>query len=139
MTADDEAVAFPAGGLASASVPVPADVPPLVHVTVEFAAVGPQSEKVTVPEGVGGFARPVPWTVAISVTLVPGETSPPAPTLGLVESVASQTANWPRTKSFSTAVVEVEERVSDATDEKHSPPRPSRDRLTPPSYSSPWR
>ena len=44
-----------------------------------------------------------------------------------------QVANWPRTKSFSVAVGDVEERVSEATLEKHSPARPSVERLTPPS------
>jgi hypothetical protein len=45
----------------------------------------------------------------------------------------AQTANCPSTKSFSVAVVEVEERVSEATLEKHSPESPSVERLTPPS------
>ena len=52
---------------------------------------------------------------------------------GVVVSVAVQLANCPITKSFSVAVVEVEERVSAAMLEKHSSPRPSSDRLTPPS------
>ena len=88
----------------------------------------------TLPVGVGGLAVPVPCTVARSVTLVPGETAwRRAPALGVVVSVAPQTANWPRTKSFRVAVVEVDERVSEAMLEKHSPPRLKADRLMPPS------
>jgi hypothetical protein len=88
--------------------------------------------KVTLPVGVGGLAVPVPCTVATSFTGDPGDTSPAAPTLGVVEMVAPQTANWPRTKSFSVAVVDVDERVSDAMLEKHSPPRLNAERLMPP-------
>jgi hypothetical protein len=44
-----------------------------------------------------------------------------------------QLPKLPRTKSFNVAVVDVEERVSEATLEKHSPARPSVERLTPPS------
>src|SRR5436309_2315779 len=38
-------------------------------------------KKVTLPVGVGGLAIPVPCAVATSVTLSPGDTSPPAPPL----------------------------------------------------------
>ena len=63
-------------------------------------------------------------TIAVSVTGVPGETAPDAVSsaLGVVVIDALHRANWPRTKSFSVAVVEVDERVSAAKLEKHSPP-----------------
>ena len=48
-----------------------------------------------------------------------------------VVSVAEQLPNSPSTKSFSVAVVEVDDRVSDATLEKHSSASPSAERLTP--------
>src|SRR4051812_27039393 len=57
----------------------------------------------------------------------------PAPSFGVVTRVVSHLPKLPRTKSFSVAVVEVDERVSDATLAKHSPARPRVDRLTPPS------
>jgi hypothetical protein len=44
-----------------------------------------------------------------------------------------QFGNWASTKSFSVAVVEVDERVSEATLEKHSLPSPKVERLMPPS------
>ena len=68
---------------------------------------------------------------------MPGRTAVPTvvPALGVVVRVALQRANWPRTKSLSVAVVEVEERVSAVKLEKHSPPRLMAGslRLTPPS------
>jgi hypothetical protein len=44
-----------------------------------------------------------------------------------------QLPNWPRTKSFRVAVVDVDDRVSDRADWKHSFDSPSVDRLMPPS------
>ena len=56
------------------------------------------------------------------------------PALGVVVGVALHCANCPRTKSFSVAVVEVDERVSAAMLEKHSSARLTKHRrLTPPS------
>ena len=95
----------------------PRGVPPLVHKPVSL---GPQRKNDTLPVGMGGFAVPAPSTVAKSVTGVPRATIPPAPALGVVVSVAVQLANCPSTKSLRVADVDVDERVSAETLEKHS-------------------
>ena len=68
---------------------------------------------------VGSTVDPLNDTIAVSVTGVPGETAPDAVSsaLGVVVMDALQRANWPRTKSFSVAVVDVDDRVSEATRE----------------------
>ena len=101
-------------------------VPPTPHSVTP----GPQTKNETDPVGAGGSDPPETSTVALSVRLLPIGT---VAVETCVVSLAPQTAKLPRTKSFSVAVVDVDERVSDATVEKHSFPRPSSDRLTPPS------
>ena len=72
--------------------------------------------------------------VARSRTCAPGNTVRVLPTpCTLVARVGAQTPNRPTTKSFSVAVVDVEERVSATMVEKHSPERLSSDRLRPAS------
>ena len=78
---------------------------------------------------------PLTVTVAESLTEtdpVPIEVEPPV-TLCCVVKLLVQLPSWPRVKSFRVAVVDVDARVSAATDEKHRSPRPSAVRLTPPS------
>src|SRR5205814_4046507 len=60
-------------------------------------------------------------------------------TLDRVVTELPHLPNWPSTKSFSVAVVDVDDRVSAATDAKHLSPRPRADRLIPPSKNSPCR
>src|SRR3954454_6871853 len=95
------------------------------------------SENATLPVASSGEPAPVTVTVAVSVTGVPGETVPfwlaPAASLTWVVTAGVQVPSWPRMKSFRTAVVEVDERVSDRTLEKHCPPRLRADRLMPAS------
>src|SRR5512132_1933565 len=109
-----------------------------MSVDASFAApIGPRRWNCTVPDQV---VTPVTVTVAESLTEtepVPIEVDPVM--LECVSSVAPQVPKVPRTKSFSVAVVEVDERVSDATLAKHRSPRPSAVRLTPPSKNSPCR
>src|SRR5690349_14815435 len=62
----------------------------------------------------------------------------PAPSAGVVVSELEQLPNVPTMKSFSVAVVDVEERVSDPIDAKHSPERPRVERLMPASKNSPF-
>jgi hypothetical protein len=57
----------------------------------------------------------------------------PVLSFGVVTRVVSQWPKSPRTKSLRVAVVDVDERVSEATEAKHSPPRLSRLRVRPPS------
>ncbi len=94
-------------------------------------AIGPQTKKVTLPVGV--LVAAVPVIVAVSVTIVPGVTVPPAPVDGVVDICALQTPKPPPTKSLSVASTDCEERVSDRKLEKHSSPRPRKLRSTPPS------
>src|SRR6478672_13919828 len=58
---------------------------------------------------------------------------------GVVVVSAVHSAKLERTKSCRVDVVDVEARVSEATVPKHSPLRPSRERLMPPSKNSPLR
>ena len=62
----------------------------------------------------------------------------PDPSFGVVVSPDVQAPNPPSTNAFKTDVVEVEDRVSSRKLAKHSPPRPSADRLTPASKNSPF-
>ena len=96
--------------------PVPLLLPTLVGPSQAPVAMGPQRKNVTVPLGVieGRF----PTTVAVSWTGVPGVSGPAFDTW--VDIVATQLPKLPRTKSFSVAVVEVEERVSARKLAKHS-------------------
>src|SRR2546428_13244461 len=97
---------------------------------------GPQRKNVTVPLGVieGRF----PTTVAVSWTGVPGVSGPAFDTW--VDIVATQLPKLPRTKSFSSAVVDCEERVSARKLAKHSLAMlGSRDRFIPASRNSPVR
>src|SRR3989475_7848386 len=117
-------------------VPVPMLLPTLVVPSQAPVAMGPQRKNVTVPLGVieGRF----PTTVAVSWTGVPGVSGPAFDTW--VDIVATQLPKLPRTKSFSVAVVDVEERVSARKLAKHSLAiLGSRDRLTPASSNSPCR
>src|SRR5215203_2078676 len=87
-----------------------------------------------VPVGSGALVPPDTEIVAVSVTelpVPPGKTGPAVDACVVIP--AWQFSNCPRTKSFSVALVDVDDRVSDATDEKHSSARPSADRFTPPS------
>src|SRR6478672_13010791 len=59
--------------------------------------------------------------------------------IGVVDVSALHSAKLERTKSCRVEEVEVEPRVSEATVPKHSPLRPSRERLRPPSKNSPSR
>ena len=120
--------------------PVPICVPPVVH-SVEA---GPQRKNETLPVHVDA-----PSTVMVAASLTetepvpmespPGGIVPPLPSFAVVVILELQLPKPARTKSFRTAVVEVEERVSALTLEKHSLPRPRSERLIPPSYSSPCR
>jgi hypothetical protein len=125
LTAGDVAVDVPAK--LPARVPVPMFVPPVAQSPP--AATPEHRKNVTVP--VGSCAGLLPTIVAVSVTDVPGATVPVLDAVVVI--VAVQLPNWPRTKSFRVAVVDVDDRVSDATLEKHSSPSPRADRLTPPS------
>jgi hypothetical protein len=90
--------------------------------------IGPRRWNCTVPDQV---EMPVTATVAESLTEtdpVPIEVVPV--TLDCVVTELPHVPKPPRTKSFSVAVVDVDERVSDATEAKHRSPRPSSDRLT---------
>src|SRR5438067_1918725 len=111
-------------------------VPTLVVPSQAPVAMGPQRKNVTFPLGV--FEGWLPLTVAVSWTGVPGVTGPGLDTW--VDIVATQLPKLPRTKSFSVAVVDVEERVSARKLAKHSLAiLGSRDRLTPASSNSPCR
>src|SRR5262249_11984114 len=91
---------------------------------VSFAApMGPRRWNCTVPLQV---VTPVTVTVAVSLTEtdpVPIDVDPVM--LECVVNAAPHVPKVPRMKSFSVAVVDVEDRVSDATDAKHLSPRPS--------------
>src|SRR5438874_2173607 len=111
-------------------------VPTLVVPSQAPVAMGPQRKNVTSPLGVSEGR--LPMTVAVSWTAVPGVTGPAFDTCVVI--VATQLPKLPRTKSFSSAVVDVEERVSARKLAKHSfATLGSRDRLIPASRSSPWR
>src|SRR5262249_32742592 len=93
--------------------------------------IGPRRWNCTVPPQTG---VPVTATVAESVTgtdPVPIDVDPVM--LECVVVLLPHDANWPSTKSLSVAVVDVDERVSDATEAKQRLARPSTERLTPPS------
>jgi hypothetical protein len=119
----------------------PTLTPPVSHRVVESAANGPQRWNETEPWNdetpvTSTVARSVTWIAASlgSVGIVNGPVSAvPLPSAGVVEIVDTHPPKPPRTKSFSVAVVDVEDRVSEATFAKHSLPSPSADRLTPPS------
>ena len=122
LTAADVAWASPTGGAEPTSaIGLPTCVPPVAQLPVLTGVSwdGLQRKNVMLPVGVGGLLVPAPCTVARSVTDTPGATDVAE---GVVVSVAVQLANCPITKSFSVAVVEVEERDSAAMLEKHSPP-----------------
>ena len=110
---------------------------PPMSVDTSFAApIGPRRWNCTVPLQV---VTPVTVTVAESLTEtdpVPIEVVPPE-TLCCVVTDEPQVPKPPRMKSFSVAVVDVDDLVSDDTDEKHLSPSPSAVRLTPPSKNSP--
>src|SRR5262249_29112817 len=93
--------------------------------------IGPRRWNCTVPVQV---AVPVTVTVAESLTgndPVPIGVEPV--TLDCVVTLLPQGAKAPRMKSFRVAVVDVDERVSEATDAKHRLASPRAERLTPPS------
>src|SRR5437762_7540884 len=119
--------------------PLPADVPSLEQSGLPLA-LGPQRKKSTVPCASAGAVAPVTLIVARSWTCWPGVTmrvlSSPCTA---VDKAGAQVPNFPVTKSFRVAVVEVEERVSDTIVEKHSPVRLRSDRLRPASKNSPFR
>src|SRR5262245_21061213 len=95
-----------------------------------------QRKKVTVPLGV--FVALLPVTVAMSWTGSPGTV---AVFDGAVVRFAVQLPKFPSTKSFSVAVGEVEERVSERKLAKHSLAiaADSCPRLRPPSKNAPFR
>jgi len=117
----------------------PTAVPPDEHVPV---AIGPQSENCRLPDQ---FVVPLMTKSAESLTdtepavvigvPVAGTLVVPSASFGVVVTCVSQSPKVPRTKSFNTADVEVEDRVSEATVAKHSLAMPpgSNERLIPPS------
>ncbi len=109
----------------------PICVPPVRHVACAVRSSGPQRKNFSVPVQVDA---PVMFSVAESVNPV----TMPAPidtvlTLGVVLRPLVHFPKLLMTKSFNCAVVDVDERVSEATVAKHSPERPSAERLMPPS------
>src|SRR5262245_56258709 len=93
--------------------------------------IGPRRWNCTVPLHV---EIPVTVTVALSLTEtdpVPIDVDPVMLECEVVE--LPHVPKVPRTKSFSVAVVDVDDRVSDATLAKHRLARPRFVRLTPPS------
>src|SRR5207248_5614601 len=105
--------------------------PSLVHVGLPVV-LGPQRKNVTVPVGSGAFVPPETVIVAVSCTAVPGVMVFPACDAA-VASDGLHCGKCATTKSFSTAEVEVEARLSATMLEKHSPASPSVDRLRPAS------
>src|SRR2546428_3067669 len=104
------------GGLIDFADPI--SVPPVRQVTWETRSAGRQRWKVTEPSKV---VAPTTVTTALSCTLtepVPIETDPPKgmtlplPSSGVVTVPDWQLPKFPRTKLFSTAEVEVDERLS---------------------------
>src|SRR5438034_1718878 len=99
----------------------------------------PKSWNVTFP--VGRVKPDVPVTMARSWIGVPGATDLPcrSPSLLLIAEwisvlmVAAHCSNFPSVKSLSTAVIDCEERVSTMKVGKHSVPRPTAVRSSPPS------
>ena len=111
--------------------------PPMSVDTSIADPIGPRRWNCTVP-----FQVVTPGTVTVAESLtetdpVPIEVDPV--TLDCVVTPLPHVPKPPRMKSFSVAVVDVDDRVSDATDAKHLSPRPSAVRLTPPSKNSPCR
>src|SRR5262249_53067061 len=105
--------------------------PPMLVETSSGDPMGPRRWNCTVPFQV---VTPVTVTVAESWTEtdpVPIDVDPVM--LDCVVVPLIHVPNWPRMKSFSVAVVDVDDRVSDATDAKHVSPRPRAVRFTPPS------
>ena len=105
--------------------------PPMLVEVSSAPPMGPRRLNCTVPFQV---ETPVTLTVAESLT----ETDPlPIDVLPVmldcVVVLLPHWPNWPRMKSFSVAVVDVDDRVSDATDAKHLSPKPMADRFKPPS------
>src|SRR3989442_1934152 len=111
-------------------------VPTLVVPSQAPVAMGPHRKNVTVPLGV--IEGRLPTTVAVPCTAVRGVSGPALDTWVVI--VGTKFPKLPRTKSFSVAVVDVEERVSARKLAKHSlATLGSRDRLIPASRSSPCR
>src|SRR5258706_2328116 len=113
----------------------PIAVPPVAHVP----ALGPQREKDTVPLQI---KAPPTVTVAESVAETdpaPMERPPagiglPLPSFAVVTIEEEQVPKLPSTKLLSTALVEVDERLSARVLAKHSCARPGNsERLMPPS------
>src|SRR3954466_1959098 len=125
--------------------------PPLTQlVAVTLRSVGPHRVNATLPVHVvtpptvttawsRTVTEPVPIETSGTLLLLLSLMAPPAPVWGVVVMPDEQSPKLPRTKSLRTAVVDCDERVSEATEAKHSPPRLSELRFTPPSYISPWR
>src|SRR5262245_32533831 len=103
-----------------------------MSVETSFAApIGPRRWNCTVPPQV---AMPSTLTVALSLTgtdPVPIDADPPV--LSWVVTELTHPPKPPRTKSFNVAVVDVDERVSEATEAKQRSASPRLVRLTPPS------
>src|SRR6266511_557315 len=78
-------------------------------------------------------------TEPVPIDKPPAGMSSPPPVFGVVVSPDTQWPKFPRTKSFSVEVVEVDDRDSEPT--LATPPlsRPSKERLMPPSKNSPCR
>jgi hypothetical protein len=114
----------------------PTSTPPVVHAAVvDAASSGPHRKKCTLPVNVD-----TPWTVTVALSVTEiwalfgsvGIANGPA-SVGAVVSDDVHWPNPPRTKSFSVAVGDVDDRVSAANEAKHVSPRPRAPRLTPPS------
>ena len=133
--------------LSGLSVPAPTMVTPLTPQTVSLAgmvATGPQSSKSTDPVASSGLAAPVTWIVAVSVTAVPGLSSPGAPLLAATDCCVvrfgAQRWNLPRSLSCSSESPAADERLFIRKLEKQTSPNPRPVRLSPPStkVERPW-
>jgi len=118
----------------------PICVPPPVQAEKGLpSAVGPQRKNVRVPVQVDApvmvrvVASSFTETEPVPIDRPPAGMLAPAASLGVVVSPDVQLPKRARMKSFRVAVVEVDERVSAPTVEKHSPERPISDRLMPAS------
>src|SRR6266853_4980277 len=116
----------------------PIEVPPLLQDGWAARSAGPQRKNATEPVQID---TPFTVTAARSCTCsepVPIETeacvmSLPVESCGVVFTPDWQLPSCPRTKLLSTALVEVDERLSASVLAKHSFPRPKFERSMPPS------
>src|SRR5262245_20420598 len=115
-------------------------MPPAWHVSLIVATL--QRKNFMVPLHCAAptmFSRAESWTIAKPLmSKGKGPVEPFWPT-GVVFNPAAHCCRPPRTKSLSVAAVDVDERVSERTLEKHWLATPRTDRLIPPSKHSPLR